>query len=299
MKSIIQLLVLSIGTLLGFLSAQVRTTLPKMPTDTPSSNSGPTIQITKNSIIFTDGSIQTSAPTDCISNCGGTVTIIPSGYMILGTSSTAPAGFTLTGTLNTGNSWNEVMPMPTARRNLAAAVVSGIIYALGGLDNTSGTIFFNKVEAYDPVTNNWSTVAPMPTARYHFSATAINGKIYAIGGSSNSSTAINTVEIYDPTSNSWTTASPMPMARASLAADILNGKIYVIGGFSALNTVEVYDPTTNSWSEAMVMLTGRSLLAAASINGNIYAIGGYSTSQTLSTVEQYVLPSVFYTFTKN
>src|SRR5438067_6271696 len=101
--------------------------------------------------------------------------------------------------------------MPTARTGLRVAVVNGILYAIGGADNSGANL--NRVEAYDPATNTWSQKAPMATARQIFAAGALNGTIYALGGVGlvgNSFGALASVEAYDPAGNTWTPAPPLP-----------------------------------------------------------------------------------------
>src|SRR5437899_10589569 len=55
--------------------------------------------------------------------------------------------------------WTTKAPMPTARWGLAAGVVNGILYAIGG-GGTSGFSDPTVVEAYDLATNTWTTKAP-------------------------------------------------------------------------------------------------------------------------------------------
>jgi N-acetylneuraminic acid mutarotase len=93
------------------------------------------------------------------------------------------------------NSWTTKAPMPTAREFLAAGVINGKLYAVGG-DELTGP-FLNTVEAYDPATNTWTTEASMPTARSGFGASAVNGKLYALGGFSDNGT-LNTNEAFNP-----------------------------------------------------------------------------------------------------
>ena len=135
--------------------------------------------------------------------------------------------------------------MPTARDFLAAAVVDGKIYVLGGMTGVPT----NVVERYDPVTDTWATMAPMPTGRYDLTAQSVNGKIYAIGGTSNAFVVTNIVEQCDPVTNTWTTKTPMPTARGRLAAAVVDNKIYALGGRESMDPaavsakVEEYDPS--------------------------------------------------------
>ena len=85
--------------------------------------------------------------------------------------------------------------MPTARVLLTAAVVDGIIYAIGGNDGTS---YVTTVEAYNPATNTWTAVAPMPAVRAYLGADAINGVLYVVGGEFSPDSEILTVYAFTP-----------------------------------------------------------------------------------------------------
>ncbi|HLX64694.1 MAG TPA: kelch repeat-containing protein [Planctomycetota bacterium] len=207
---------------------------------------------------------------------------VPTGYMILGTTTTPPNGYSYTGNFIGTTSkvaWTGKASMPTARAFLGVASANSLIYAIGGTaDNTTGLA---TNESYDPTTDTWTAKAPMPTARLEHVVCALNGKIYAIGGRVNNTTAsilaIN--EVYDPSINSWASEAPMPTARQNSAVAVVNGIIYVIGGddnSGSLATVEAYDPTSNSWSTKAPMPTARYKLGAAVANNVIYAIGGNS-----------------------
>ena len=81
------------------------------------------------------------------------------------------------------NSWVSVASMPTARSGLAAAVVNGKIYAMGGRSGPS-IPSIDTVEVYDPGTNTWSNAAPMPTARNLHRAVAVNGRTRRLAAAS-------------------------------------------------------------------------------------------------------------------
>jgi N-acetylneuraminic acid mutarotase len=167
------------------------------------------------------------------------------------------------------DTWTTKASMPTARNSLAAAVVNGIVYAIGG---QNGPNSYSTVEAYDPVTDTWTTKASMPGARNSLAAAAVNGIVYAIGGIFE----YGIVEAYDPVTNTWTTKAPMPTARNTLAAAAVNGIVYAIGGYNDgwRSAVEGFDPVTDTWSTEAAMLAARAELAAAVVDGIVYAIGG-------------------------
>ncbi|MCG2724758.1 MAG: hypothetical protein L6420_00650, partial [Elusimicrobia bacterium] len=178
-----------------------------------------------------------------------------------------------------GDAWTTKADMPTARNSLAAAIVGGKIYAIGGQGGTQ-----KENEEYDPVANTWTTKAVMPTARNSFAAAAVGGKIYAIGGYEGGYLDIN--EEYDPVANEWTTKAAMPTSRNQLAAAAVGGKLYAIGGQNGTTINEEYDPETNTWLTKAVMPTARYQLTATAVGGKLYAMGGeYGTS--LNTNEEY------------
>jgi Kelch motif len=67
--------------------------------------------------------------------------------------------------------------MPTARGNLQAVSLSGLIYVIGG---TTGSSSLTTVEVYDPVANTWSPGTPLPTPEFGAGAVVANGAIYVI-----------------------------------------------------------------------------------------------------------------------
>ncbi len=240
------------------------------------------IESTSGGVRFPDGSTQTTAL------IGGGVAM---GSMILGTSQIPPSGYSFAGLTVRSDwirPWTSRASMPTARTRLAATVVNGKIYAIGGM-NSGG--LSATVEEYDPTTDTWTTKALMPTARFFLAAATANGKIYALGGYGNNA-PFNTVEEFDPATNTWMTRASMPTLRAELAASEVDGRIYVMGGTSdysvALSAVDEYDPTTDSWTTKASMPTPRWGLTTAAVNGRIYAIGNSGNSPGSSqTVEEY------------
>ncbi len=132
----------------------------------------------------------------------------------------------------TTDTWTSKSPMPTARGHLAAAVVNGTLYAIGGIIDNPNTIYAT-VEAYDPTTDTWTTKPPMPTPRWALAAAVVGNNAYAVGGAScNGNCPLATAEAYDVVSNSWTQLTPMPTARGWLAAGAGNNAstVYAVGG---------------------------------------------------------------------
>ena len=173
--------------------------------------------------------------------------------------------------------WATRASMPTARWGLATGVVNGILYAVGGDDDTR---VLGTVEAYDPSTNSWVTKAVMPTPRHGLAVGVVNGILYAVGGDTTDAEtgfdiAVATVEAYDPVANSWTTKAAMRRPRGGLAVGVVNGIIYAVGGDGG-GTAEAYDPTADSWTTRASMPTPRTEFAIGVVNGILYAVGGDS-----------------------
>ena len=177
---------------------------------------------------------------------------------------------------------------------LAAGVVNGVLYAVGGWSNGdhetwSRGDYVATVEAYDPATDMWETKASMPTARGELAVGVVNGVLYAIGGRRGDpdQAVFATVEAYDPATDMWTTKAPMPTARRSLAVGVVDGILYAVGGVGSdghrLGTLEAYDPVTDTWTTLTDMHGPRSGLAVAVLDGKIYAVGGGE----LTAVEVY------------
>jgi hypothetical protein len=171
------------------------------------------------------------------------------------------------------DAWTTKTSMLTPREGVAAAVVNGRIYALGGHTTGGGPV--ETIEAYDPAANSWALKASMSGARSGLAAAVIDNIIYAVGGDAavggDPSMPLNTLEAYDSVSNAWTTKTPMLTARSGLAAAAVNGKLYAIGGDSA-GTVEEYDPIADMWITKAPMPNPGGAVAGGAIDGLIYVV---------------------------
>ncbi len=198
--------------------------------------------------------------------------------------------------------WRTAAPMPTKRTEVAAAMVDGKIYVVGGFEKPSLGNFLNfaitpSVELYDPVIDRWTPKAPMPVGLHHVGIGVVGGRLYVIGGYSRSGFSVwnpvATVYAYDPTTDAWTERAPMPTARGALSVTEHDGKLYAIGGYDRkVNNaqVEIYDPARNVWTSATTLPTPRDHLATATVFGKIYAIGGRidgDYSRNLAVMEMY------------
>src|SRR6266576_1878906 len=143
--------------------------------------------------------------------------------------------------------------MPTARTDADMGAVSGLLYAVGGVDPRG--LPSDAVEAYDPATNTWTPKASMPTARYGFGLGVVDGVLYAFGGITDRG-ATAAVEAYDPASDRWTARASLKTPRSHVGIGVVNGFLYALDGLTTpvptyttvVPTVEAYDPVADHWS---------------------------------------------------
>jgi serine/threonine-protein kinase PknK len=85
------------------------------------------------------------------------------------------------------NTWTTSTPLPTPRLRLAATVVEGKLYAVGGMVPKNNKRL-GTVEVYDPATNRWTSLPPLPTPRQDLVLVAVGRTLYAIGGNNEKGT---------------------------------------------------------------------------------------------------------------
>ena len=121
----------------------------------------------------------------------------------------------------------------TARGGLAAAVLNGTLYALGG--GTGRAYAGNLVETFTLTAaagGTWATGTPMRTARFRFGAAAVEGKLLVAGGQDNSGNRLASAEGFDPASpGTWTAAASMATPRLYHCVAALGTLVYSIGGW--------------------------------------------------------------------
>lgn len=190
--------------------------------------------------------------------------------------------------------WTTEAPMPTPRNSLAAGVVDGVLYAIGGESSSGGALA--TVEAYNPKTNSWTARASMPSPCSKAAAGVIDDIIYVVACPD--FLGARATQAYDPKTNTWTARALMPTPRQGLAVAVVDGILYVIGGMQIafnntnFDTVEAYDPKANTWTTKSSMPTARCCMAAGVINGLIYVAGGtrsigHGGIETPATLEVY------------
>lgn len=80
--------------------------------------------------------------------------------------------------------WLRLADLQVPRSGLAACVISGLFYAVGGRNNApDGNMDSNALDCYNPMNNCWLPCAPMSVPRNRIGVGVIDGMIYAVGGS--------------------------------------------------------------------------------------------------------------------
>jgi N-acetylneuraminic acid mutarotase len=127
-----------------------------------------------------------SSPAPHIGGAGG---VINGRFYVVGGDGPSGSGIIGTNRLHVynpaTNQWTEKASMPTARTDIAAVVLGGRLYVIGGVESNDGQ-WVGTMEVYNPATDSWTTKASMPTGRYALAAGRViqNGqaKILAVGG---------------------------------------------------------------------------------------------------------------------
>ena len=132
------------------------------------------------------------------------------------------------------DTWETKASMPTPRSALAASVVDGKIYVMGGYQFTRSYPGYNTTmnEVYDPETDTWTTKPSLPKGVTRTVSTAIGTKIYLMGGATFGSDWSDFNQVYDTEKETWTSAKSVPTgidgaSGASLSS--IDPKIYVLG----------------------------------------------------------------------
>jgi len=179
--------------------------------------------------------------------------------------------------------WQTLAPMPSARQELATAVLNGKIYVIAGFDSSG--VSTSTVDVYNPATNSWASAQPIPIANNHNNAAVAAGKLYTFGGVSNAAFA------YEPALDAWSPVASMNFQHGGTAAvGVINDKIYVAGGNGGAvqqRELEVYDPVANTWTNLAPMNVPRNHTGGGVINGKLYVVGGRDSTNAPTALEVY------------
>ena len=163
--------------------------------------------------------------------------------------------------------WAEVAGLPAARYGLAAGVLNGSLYAVGGYG--AGGI---QTNVYRYNGTNWTQVTGLPAPCYGLAAGVLNGFLYAVGGYGTGGIQTN---VYRYNGTNWMQVAGLPTPRDFLAAGVLNGALYAVGGWDGSGAqTNVYRYNGTNWTEVAGLPAPFYGLAAGVLNGSMYAFGG-------------------------
>ena len=186
--------------------------------------------------------------------------------------------------------WQDLNPLPVGRASLAAAVLNGTIYAIGGLANS----YLASVEALGAA-GTWASAPPMPTARAYLAAAVLQDRIYAAGGVSLSTPGgLTTVEAFDGAT--WAAVASLAVARKRFSlvavAGGATGNLLIAGGGgnetnNAIAITEAFAPGAGAkWTALGRLAVGRISCGGGALNGKAYLLGGQDAKgNVLASVE--------------
>jgi N-acetylneuraminic acid mutarotase len=171
--------------------------------------------------------------------------------------------------------WREDAPLSAPRSEVAAALVAGSIYVVGGVaPDGQGS---GRVDAYTPATNRWRRAPNLPVTAHHPMAAGYRGRLYVAGGYGASGQPLSSA--YVLANGRWTALPRMPEPRAAAGAAFANGRLFIVGGVvrtagQRLATRMLrYDPGRRRWARVPGP-TPREHLGVTSLNGVLYAVAG-------------------------
>ena len=183
----------------------------------------------------------------------------------------------------------------------AIAMPNGLIYVIGGMNDSALSSVTDHVQIYDPSTDIWTMGEPLPDKLYAGMASALgsNTIVYAGGSDPSLPDSYDTIYNYNVQGDSWTLSSnvlPYAMGAAGtfVGPDCL---LYMIGGGqystaystsgNAVKASIAYDPFTGDFTYLPDMSSARKYLAIGyDAEGNLYAIGGYNGATSIGSVER-------------
>ncbi|RMF78227.1 MAG: kelch repeat-containing protein [Chloroflexi bacterium] len=212
-----------------------------------------------------------------------TIAPIQPAFPVCGSPSTLP--------IQPGGVWTTGAPMPTPRSEIAATVLDGKIYVVGGLFSRALGIYTAAFEAYDIATDTWAQLAPVPAFLHHTAIAAWDGKLYVIGGYHTLAfDEFSEGWAYDPNLDSWSSIADLPEARGAHQLLTFDDHLWVIGGTGVRSDeLWAYDPATDTWQTDFAPLSvARNHLAAVVGDDNLfYVIAGRTDDGSIGLVERY------------
>lgn len=177
-----------------------------------------------------------TGPTGVARRAGGTLSVLPTGEVLLVGGRDLDIGSTNGSTLATAEIydprariWRPTAGMASARRRHVAAILpSGDVLVAGGDD---GELILASAEIFDARAEEWRPASSMSLARrYGAMAVLPSGEALAVGGS-DGTVNLTSTERYDPQTGVWRSGPTLGHARQRHGVAVLgSGALLVVGG---------------------------------------------------------------------
>ena len=181
---------------------------------------------------------------------------------------------TMAGTAPPPVTWQPRAPAPTARQEVASAVLEGRVWVMGGLTAAGASAV---VESYDPATDRWSPGPALPVAVHHASATAYRGEVVVTGGFLEAASfyAQPSDRVLALRGGRWVDLPRLRRPRGAAAVAAVGGTLVVTGGRDSaalIGPTGIFDGT--AWRDGTPVPTRRDHLSAISDGRSVFAVGG-------------------------
>lgn len=190
-----------------------------------------------------------------------------------------------------GPGWTRLADARTARQQVAAARVGGLVYVAGGVLDGTGT---DRVEALDPTIRRWQSAPELPIPLHDAMAVTYGGNMIVLGGwrsDGDEAKAEVSDRVLALRGSRWIDLPRLRQPRAGGAAAVIQGTIVVVGGYDEdglIRETEIYDRGDGAWQAGPDLPTPRRDLAAAANRRHVYALGGrnLATDRAFTTAER-------------
>jgi N-acetylneuraminic acid mutarotase len=181
---------------------------------------------------------------------------------------------TTTTTAPAAPAWQNRAQAPTARQEVASAVLDGRVWVIGGLTAAGASAV---VESYDPATDRWAPGPALPVALHHAAATTYRGELVVMGG------FVAAAGLYDRASDrvlalragAWVDLPRLRRPRGAAAAAVVGELVVLAGGrndAALIGPTEIFDGAT--WRDGEAIPTRRDHLSAVSDGRSLFTVGG-------------------------
>jgi len=195
--------------------------------------------------------------------------------------------------------WNTTLATKTTALGwVTASLVRGVIYVIGGHNNSNAFVGTN--EAYNIAGNTWATRLARPIAAgCHEQLVYRDSLIYCLGGYT--TTGVNTVNIYNTFTNTWAVGTALPAPFDMGGACMIRDTMYIIGGLnrpaSAAYTnvirgaINPATPTTITWTSQAALPVPNCINGTTALGGKGYMLGGFENLSTVTSALQEYDPA--------